>query len=98
MTTETATERAWRLIDRCPWVINTPEAMIVLRLARRHDRGIRWVGADTLAADYNHSGGSLSNTRELLTRPRLNDDRHPFFVTTKGDNDVTLYQLAEVKS
>lgn len=83
---------AWELIDQCPWVLKTPEILMVLRVAREHDRGIRWVSAKTLAL-FGHSGGSLTNTTALLNCRRLNNDRYPFFLHATGDGGKPAYRL-----
>lgn len=88
---KTATSLAWELIDKCPWVLQSPEILIVLRVARDHDRGLRWTNVSNL--EHGHSGGSRSNIKSLLERPRLNSERYPFFLTTPGDNGKTAYRL-----
>lgn len=90
-----AHEHAWKLIDGCPHRLNTSERYILLVLAREHERGNEWVPLSYLTSG--HPGGSRSNVKGMIERPRLHFDDYPCIETIeargKDGKTRTYYKL-----
>lgn len=76
---------AWFLLDHCPWKLHGPEREILFQLARHHAAGKEWVTAAEVK--HSHDGGSLTNVRENLNRPRVTGNNY--------DGTPKTYSLVE---